>query len=133
MLVYFSNVTGYTKRFVEKLDLPNVAIPLYSRDETPVMEEPFILVFPSYGRGSAKSAVPKQVIRFLNIEQNRDNLLGIVGVGNRTFGEHYQIGARIVEQKTGKPILYTLELMGLPEDVRNVKDIYASRFSHTKR
>ena len=127
MIVYFSNVSGYTKRFINKLDLPNVAIPLYTKEESPVMEEPFILVFPSYGRGSAKAAVPKQVIKFLNIEQNRDNLLGIVGVGNRTFGENYQIGARIVEHKTGKPILYALELFGTPEDVRNVRDIYATR------
>src|SRR5690625_467013 len=126
MIVYFSNVSGYTKRFVNKLDLPNVAIPLYTKDESPVMEEPFILVFPSYGRGSAKAAVPKQVIKFLNIEQNRDNWLGIVGVGNRTFGENYQIGARIASHKTGKPILHTLELMGLPEDVEEVRKIYAA-------
>lgn len=130
MLVYFSNVSGYTKRFINKLDLPNVAIPLYTRDESPVMEEPFILVFPSYGRGSAKAAVPKQVIKFLNIEQNRDNLLGIVGVGNRTFGENYQIGARIASAKTQKPILYTLELMGLPEDVEAVRDIYNEVMQH---
>lgn len=133
MLVYFSNVTGYTKRFVEKLDLPNTQIPLYTRETSPIVEEPYLLVFPSYGTGNAQRAVPPQVIKFLNIKQNRDLMRGIIGVGNRTFGEHYQIGARIVEQKTGKPILYTLELMGLPEDVRNVKDIYASRFSHTQR
>lgn len=130
MIAYFSNVSGYTERFINKLDLPNVKIPLYTREESPVMEEPYILVFPSYGRGSAKAAVPKQVIKFLNIEQNRDNLLGIVGVGNRTFGENYQIGARIASHKTGKPILYTLELFGTPEDVKEVKELWNKTFAH---
>ena len=128
MLVYFSNVSGNTKRFIDKLDLPNTAIPLYTREETPVMDEPFILVMPSYGTGNEKRAVPPQVIKFLNVEQNRGHLIGIIGCGNRNFGAYYQIGARIVERKTGKPILYTLEIFGTPEDVETVKGIYEARF-----
>lgn len=131
MIVYFSNVSGYTKRFVDKLDLPSTAIPLYTRQDTPIMEEPFILVFPSYGTGSFKRAVPKQVIKFLNVEQNRDYLQGIVGTGNRTFGEDYLIGAKLAAHKTGKPLLYGLELFGTEEDKDKVKKIWKQTFAHS--
>lgn len=88
------------------------------------MDQPYILIFPSYGRGSVKGAVPKQVIKFLNVEQNRDYLEGIVGTGNRTFGKDYLIGARLVAHKTQKPLLYGLELTGTIDDRESVQEIW---------
>ena len=126
MLVYFSNVSNQTKRFVDKLDLPNARIPLYTKDETLIMEEPYILVVPSYGTGNVKRAVPPQVVKFLNVEQNREHLLGVIGTGNKNFGRYYQIAARIISHKTQKPIFYTLELMGVQEDVDQVREMYAT-------
>lgn len=124
MIVYFSNVTNYTQRFVDKLDVPKTQIPLYTRMDTPIMEEPYLLVFPSYGTGSFKRSVPKQTIKFLNVEQNRNYLQGIIGTGNRTFGEDYLIGAKLAEYKTGKPLLYGLELSGVQQDVDETMELW---------
>ena len=55
--------------------MPAVRIPLHSTDAALVVDEPYVLVTPTYGggqgRGEEKGAVPKQVIRFLNDEDNR--------------------------------------------------------------
>lgn len=130
MIVYFSNVTNYTHRFVEKLDndIPVARLPIYTKEDTLYMEQPYILMFPSYGTGSFKRAVPKQVIKFLNVPDNRQYLQGIIASGNRTFGSDYLIGGKLAEYKTGKSLLYGLELSGTVEDVNNVNEIYYDMF-----
>lgn len=47
-LAYFS-VTGQTRRFVSKTDLPNVEI---TPDDDLEMDEPFLLITPSYAEES---------------------------------------------------------------------------------
>jgi len=69
-LVYFSSQSENTHRFVGKLGLPAIRIPIGGQREKLRMTQPYILVVPSYGGGSAKGAVPIQVIHFLNDEQN---------------------------------------------------------------
>ena len=86
-LVYFSSVSGNTKRFVEKLGLPAHRIPLYPKDDPLVVDEDFVLMVPTYGGGNGRGAVPKQVIKFLNDERNRKHIRGVIGAGNTNFGE----------------------------------------------
>lgn len=69
-LVYFSSSSENTQRFIERLGLPAVRIPLNERERIQV-DEPYILIVPSYGGGGTAGAVPRQVIRFLNDEHNR--------------------------------------------------------------
>lgn len=122
-IVYFSNVSENTKRFVDKLGLNSVRIPIKWDDESPlVVEKDFILVVPSYGGGAEGRTVPKSVVKFLNIEANRKNLVGVVGTGNTNFGIHYCKAAEIVATKTGVPLLYRVEITGTPEDVNQVKE-----------
>ena len=82
LLVYFSSVSGNTARFIEKLGLPARRIPLLPTDPEIEVDEPFVLVTPTYGggqgRGVEKGAVPKQVIRFLNDEKNRSLIRGVI-------------------------------------------------------
>ncbi|MCQ6512738.1 class Ib ribonucleoside-diphosphate reductase assembly flavoprotein NrdI, partial [Vibrio parahaemolyticus] len=65
LLVYFSSVSGNTARFIEKLGKRAVRIPLRPTDPPLHVDEPFVLVTPTYGggagRGVEKGAVPKQV------------------------------------------------------------------------
>lgn len=123
LIIYFSSVTENTHRFIEKTELPAQRIPLLWKEENPLLVDfPFILMCPSYGGGKEKSAVPKQVIKFLNIENNRNNCIGIIGSGNINFGEHYQIAGKILSNRLHQPIMYTYELMGTQEDVRTVKE-----------
>lgn len=122
-IVYFSNVSENTKRFVDKLGLKSVRIPIKWDDESPlVVEKDFILVVPSYGGGAEGRTVPKSVVKFLNIETNREYLVGVVGTGNTNFGAHYCKAAEIVATKTGVPLLYRVEITGTPEDVNQVKE-----------
>ncbi len=125
LLVYFSSVSGNTARFVEKLGMPAVRIPLQG-DERLVIDEPFVLVTPTYGggrgRGEEKGAVPKQVIRFLNEERNRQLIRGVISAGNTNFGESFGLAGDIISRKCNVPHLYRLELFGTPEDIDRVSD-----------
>lgn len=122
MIVYFSSVTENTKRFVDKLELPATRIPLFwNVDEPLIVDNEYIIIIPSYGGGSTKSAVPKQVIKFLNIKENRDLCRGIIASGNINFGEGYLIAGKILSNKLQVPFYYGFELMGNEEDVAKVK------------
>ena len=107
-LVYFSTKSGNTHRFVEKLGLAATRLPL-NRDAPALrVTEPYILVTPSYGGGSAQGAVPKQVIHFLNDTHNRDLLRGVIAAGNTNFGEAYGLAGRIIAKKCHVPLLLSL-------------------------
>ena len=74
-LVYFSSVSENTHRFVQKLDMPAVRIPIKGAIE---VQQPYVLILPTYGGGRANGPdpvagdyVPKQVIAFLNNKNNR--------------------------------------------------------------
>ena len=121
-LVYFSSVSGNTKRFIEKLGRPAARIPLHAREEALQVEEPYVLVVPTYGGGDGKGAVPKQVIKFLNDPQNRTLIRGVIAAGNTNFGTGFGIAGDIIAAKTGVPHLYRFEVFGTPDDVRAVND-----------
>ena len=121
-LVYFSSISGNTRRFVDKLGRPAHRIPLYAKDEPLVVHEPYVLVVPTYGGGPETRAVPKQVIRFLNDEHNRSLCRGVIAAGNTNFGEAYCIAGDIIARKLGVPYLYRFELFGTPDDVTAVQE-----------
>jgi protein involved in ribonucleotide reduction len=120
-IVFFSNYSGNTKRFVEKLGFSSTQIPLKWDDSSPlVVEKEYVLFVPTYGGGNDHHTVPRQVVKFLNVLQNRELIRGVVGFGNTNFGEHYCKAAEIVSAKTGAPLLYRVEITGTPEDVEQV-------------
>ncbi|MEB4614628.1 class Ib ribonucleoside-diphosphate reductase assembly flavoprotein NrdI [Leucobacter sp. M11] len=121
-LVYFSSASGNTHRFVEKLGIPALRIPLLPKEEPLVVTEPFVLVVPTYGGGPETKAVPKQVIRFLNDERNRRHIRGVIAAGNTNFGDAYGIAGDIIARKLNIPHLYRFELFGTPDDVRIVHE-----------
>ncbi len=121
-LVYFSSASNNTARFVEKLEIPATRIPLLPKDEPLVATEPYVLVLPTYGGGPETKAVPKQVIKFLNDEQNRKLIRGVIAGGNTNFGDAYAIAGDIIAHKLKVPVLYKFELFGTPDDVRIVKE-----------
>ena len=121
LVVFFSSVTENTARFVEKLDIPAVRIPLKGSEDLPEISEPFVLITPTYGAGS-KGFVPKQVIRLLNEESIRNLCVGVIGSGNINFGEDYCKAAHIVSQKLQVPVLYQFELAGTDEDINKTRE-----------
>jgi protein involved in ribonucleotide reduction len=120
-LIYFSSVSNNTHRFVEKLGLDAVRLPVHTRDETYLATEPFVLVVPTYGGGSDGGAVPKQVIKFLNVEANRNLIRGVIAAGNTNFRDAFCLAGDVIAAKCRTHLLYRVELMGTPEDVESVR------------
>lgn len=116
-VIYFSSVSGNTHRFVDKLDVGAARLPVKTQDETLKATEPFVLVLPTYGGETGHGAVPKQVIKFLNVAENRSLIRGVIAAGNTNFGETYCLAGDIIATKCKVPLLYQFELMGTPEDV----------------
>ncbi|ALE06131.1 ribonucleoside-diphosphate reductase [Arthrobacter sp. ERGS1:01] len=121
-LVYFSSTSENTHRFVEKLGMEAARLPVYTHEDTLVAQEPYVLVLPTYGGDAGHGAVPKQVIKFLNVEANRGLIRGVIGAGNTNFGETYCLAGDIVSAKCKVPHLYRFELMGTSEDVDRVHE-----------
>ena len=121
-IVYFSNYSENTKRFVERLTDAGIRIPTKpSAARNFTVDREYVLVFPTYGGGSESPAIPKSVKIFLNNPANRDLLRGVIGTGNTNFGEHYCKAADLVCAKTGVPLIARVEIMGTPEDVETIK------------
>lgn len=126
LLVYFSSRSENTHRFVERLGIRARRIPILQRDEEEPsslqIDEPFVLMTPSYGGGGTKGAVPKPVIRFLNNAGNRSLIRGVIAAGNSNFGEAFGIAGKIISAKCQVPYLYRFELLGTDEDIGNVRN-----------
>jgi protein involved in ribonucleotide reduction len=120
-LVYYSSTSENTHRFVQKLGVAAVRLPVDAASSPPTVDEPFILVLPTYSGSSGKGAVPKPVIHFLNFANNRTMIRGVIAAGNTNFGDAYCLAGAIVAQKCAVPLLYRFELLGTDEDVTNVK------------
>ena len=126
LVVYFSSATENTKRFVEKLGLPSLRIPLRRNDPELNVDEPYVLICPTYGGGVGVTGgnsrpVPGQVIRFLNNEGNRSLIRGVIAAGNSNFGADYCLAGKVIADKCKVPYLYRFELMGSAEDVAHVR------------
>ena len=126
LVVYFSSATENTKRFVEKLGLPSQRIPLRRNDPELNVDEPYVLICPTYGGGVSVTGgnsrpVPGQVIRFLNNEGNRSLIRGVIAAGNSNFGADYCLAGKVIADKCKVPYLYRFELMGSAEDVAHVR------------
>lgn len=132
LLVYFSSATENTKRFVERVGLPSARIPLHRHDGELVVDEPYVLICPTYGGGVSLTRknsrpVPPQVIRFLNNEHNRGLLRGVIASGNSNFGADYCRAGDVISAKCKVPYLYRFELMGGVEDVNHVRSELVSQ------
>jgi protein involved in ribonucleotide reduction len=126
-LVYFSSSSENTHRFVHKLHLDEFGIavhriPLRPTDDFLTVDEPYVLVVPTYGGGSEGGAVPRQVRRFLGDAHNRSLIRGVVAAGNTDYGTAYAVAGDIISAKCQVPYLYAFELLGTAEDTARVRD-----------
>lgn len=122
-IVYFSNYSGNTKRFVEKLNEHNaIRIPIDWDSSNITLDQPYVLLVPTYGGGEGRAAIPRQVRSFLNIKENRRLIRGVVGFGNTNFGEHFCKAADLISAKTGVPVIARVEIFGTDDDVNKVKE-----------
>lgn len=130
MIVYYSSKSGNTKRFVEHLGLPALRLPISPNEALPEITQPFVLICPTYADGEGHGAVPKTVIKALNREDIRDLLKGVIGSGNRNFGELFAYAGTVISRKCHVPLLYQFELSGTPQDVQNVRQGLEKFWNH---
>jgi len=121
-LVYFSSLSGNTDKFVKRLGLSTLRIPLSPKEPMVYAKEPFILVTPTYSDNEGNGAVPKQVIKFLNDINNRNLMVGVIAGGNTNFGQFYGHAGTVISKKCNIPLLYKFELTGTEKDIENVQE-----------
>ena len=122
-IVYFSNYSGNTKKFVERLNENDaIRIPIDRSDRGITVARPYVLLVPTYGGGEGRAAIPRQVRAFLNVRENRALLRGVIGFGNTNFGEPFCRAADLISAKTGVPVIARVEIFGTEDDVKTVKE-----------
>jgi len=121
-LVYFSSVSENTHRFVQRLGVPAARIPVRASEPPLQVDEPYVLIVPTYGGGNEGGAVPRRVREFLNDPHNRSLIRGVIAAGNTNFGAAFCIAGDIISAKCQVPYLYAFELMGTAEDVTRVRE-----------
>jgi protein involved in ribonucleotide reduction len=117
LIVYFSNVSENTLRFVAKLPYEALRIPVHFDKNPLTVDRDYILVLPTYGSGADTKAIPRQVIKFLNIEENRNHCKAVIGGGNTSFGEGFVKASRQISSKLQIPIISIFEVFGTTKEV----------------
>lgn len=115
---YYSNRSGNTKRFAQKLGIENT----FSISETPIAYKDYVLLVPTYGAGNDGFHIPQPVKNFLSDETNASHIKAVIGFGNVNFGDTYCKAADLISEKFGVPILGRVELFGTPEDVITIQE-----------
>ena len=126
-LVYYSRgVTGYTDKFVQRLGLPAERIPDSIKEAKDFRAtEPYVLISPTYesdrAHGKGRTFVPRQVATFLNIPENRDLMVAVIGTGHRNFLDDYGKVVEEIHNKTGVEVLGIAELAGTDKEVFEIQ------------
>lgn len=121
-LVYFSSRSGNTAKFVARLGLDALRIPIADDDPQPQPDQPYVLICPTYADGEGRGAVPGQVIRFLNDPARRALIRGVISSGNRNFGQFFAASGDVIARKCGVPLLCRFELAGTDHDIARIRD-----------
>lgn len=126
--IAFWSSSGNTENFCKRLEQKKFRV--YDIRTSPEISEEFVLICPTYSDGEGKFAVPKPVIKFLNNEANRKNVLAVIGTGNKNFGKFYGFAADVIAHKLNIPILFKFELRGTEEELENCERILNDYRSH---
>ncbi|MDO5603814.1 MAG: class Ib ribonucleoside-diphosphate reductase assembly flavoprotein NrdI [Paracoccus sp. (in: a-proteobacteria)] len=121
-LVYYSSRSGNTAKFVARLGLDALRVPIDDADPMPVPGQPYVLICPTYADGEGRGAVPHQIIRFLNDPARRSLIRGVISSGNRNFGPYYAASGDIISRKCAIPLLTRFELAGTDHDIARIRD-----------
>ena len=89
MKVVYLSLTGQTRRFVQKLELPTVEIT--PQNVFQKMDEPYIIVSPTYDM-----EVFDYFQDFIETDDNQALLKGVAGSGNRNFNTSFCSTAKLI-------------------------------------
>ncbi|MBU0279355.1 MULTISPECIES: class Ib ribonucleoside-diphosphate reductase assembly flavoprotein NrdI [unclassified Gemella] len=115
-IVYYS-LTGNCLRFLNMCKIPKEdMVNLWEIDSE--VDFNYILVTPTIGFGQ----IPDDVSEFL--KNNHKNLVGVVGSGNKNWGNRFAKAADRISQDYKVPLLMKIELHGNTKDLIKFKKIY---------
>ncbi|AGX88787.1 class Ib ribonucleoside-diphosphate reductase assembly flavoprotein NrdI [Mycoplasma parvum] len=114
MQLWFASRTGKVETIVSKLALKNVKR-IFDGNE--VATEEYILFTYTDGVGE----VPKVVKAFL--ELNHNLLRGVIGSGNKNFGQNFCKSVHVISEKYNVPILMKFDLGGNKTAIEELKRI----------
>ena len=117
MKIIVYSLTGNCKRFVDMCEIPEEDV-IYLQDIDYDVNFDYILITPTFGFGE----VPVAVSKFL--KENYKHLTGVVGSGNKNWGERFANAAEIISSKYSIPLLMKIELHGNKKDISEFKKIY---------
>ena len=109
--VVYLSLTGKTRQFVKKLNWDFIEIS--KKNSTVQMEEPYIVITPTYG-----DQVANFFYEFIDFGENRALLKGVAGSGNRNFNTSFCSNSRELASKYGIPLLHCFENQGTDKDVQ---------------
>ncbi|MGX7349592.1 class Ib ribonucleoside-diphosphate reductase assembly flavoprotein NrdI [Dolosicoccus paucivorans] len=115
MLVVYMTMTGQTRRFVNKLDLPSLEITqenMYTE-----INKPFIIIVPTY-QGEATDIM----YDLLETGNNAAYFKGVAGGGNLNFGTLFCYTAKDIARDFNVPLLHMFEFQGNDKDVKIIKE-----------
>lgn len=126
-VVYFSSISNNTARFIQSCGFPDEGInvyriPLRPKEEPLQVREPYVLIVPTYGGGNIAKALLPQIRKFLNGHKNRSFIRGVISSGNRNFATAFCAAGDIISKKCHVPFMYNFELLGTPDDQRQVRE-----------
>ena len=108
LIVYWSSNSGGTRRVAEALNTDTVELAEYDGIS------PYVLMCPTYDQPRG-GFTPKSVQQFL--EEHAHLMVGVLGLGNRNFGEKYCQAAHDISKQFNVPVLWRIEIMGSQEDL----------------
>ena len=113
LIVYWSSNSGGTRRVAEALNTDTVELSDY--DGT----SPYVLACPTYDQPRG-GFTPKPVQQFL--EEHAHLMVGVIGLGNLNFQEHYCQAAVDISKQFNVPVLWRIEIMGSEDDYHTIDD-----------
>ncbi len=115
MKVVFMSLTGQTRKFVNKLGFETME--LTAGNPFQKMEEPFIIVTPTYDK-----EVTDILTDFIETDQNRAYFKGVAGGGNLNFRKLFGFTAKDLAHDYGVPLLHLFEFQGNEKDIQILKE-----------
>lgn len=144
--ILFISIEGNTRNFVEHLTAyaakrhaENAAAPEIAATEISEASDftaettPYFCFVPTYldgGNGidsGVKELMTNVLGEYIDYGDNAQNLIGVVGSGNRNFNEQYCLTAKRYAEKFNAPFIANYELRGVPRDEQRVYDALVTR------
>ncbi|MFD1453252.1 class Ib ribonucleoside-diphosphate reductase assembly flavoprotein NrdI [Oceanobacillus sojae] len=111
VVIYYYSLTGNTKSFASRFEDEGFEV---SPIEDVIIAEPFVLLAPTYNFGE----IPIDVREFL--EDFSEDLRGVVGFGNRNWGEKFANAGDLISEEYSVPLIQKVELRGTRQDFKIV-------------